>query len=121
MLVVDANVVLRLILNDNEEMVEEARTRLLSDTFLIKCEVVAEVVYVLSGVYKTGREDVGKAIFELLETENIFVESEDTVRSAINTYQTHNLDFVDCMFHAYHIVEGEKIYTFDKKLKKLLE
>ncbi|MCL2344138.1 MAG: PIN domain nuclease, partial [Firmicutes bacterium] len=77
MLIIDANVVLRLILNDNEKMVKEARTQLLSDTFFLKREVIAEVVYVLSGVYKTKRDDVGKAILEVLEAEGVLVESED--------------------------------------------
>ena len=120
MLIIDANVVLRLILNDNEKMVKEARTQLLSDTFFLKREVIAEVVYVLSGVYKTKRDDVGKAILEVLEAEGVLVESEDTVRYAIDTFQTQALDFVDCLLYAYHSVEGEKIFTFDQKLQKLL-
>jgi len=120
MLIVDANVILRLVLNDNEEMVRKARTKLLADTFYIKREVIAEIVYVLAGVYKTQRMDAAKAIFEVMETDGIFAESEDTVRYALNTYQTHTLDFVDCMLHAYQNVEGEAVFTFDQKLQKLL-
>jgi len=120
MLIVDANIVLRMILNDNEDMVNQTRTRLLTDTFYIKREVIAEVVYVLSGVYNTGREDVGKAILELIDTERIFVESEDIVRYAIDTFKMHKLDLVDCLLYTYNQVDGEEVYTFDKKLKKLL-
>ena len=121
MLIVDANVILRLILNDNDEMTGKARVQLLSNEFYIKREVIAEVVYVLSGVYKADRRDVGAAILELLETEGIFVESENTVRYAVNAYQTHALDFVDCLLYAYQNVEREKVFTFDKKLRKLLD
>jgi predicted nucleic-acid-binding protein len=120
MLIVDANIVLRLILNDNEDMVNQARTRLLTDTFYIKREVIAEVVYVLSGVYNTGREDLGNAIFELIDTERIFVESEDAVRHAIDTFKAHKMDFVDCLLYSYNQVDGEDVFTFDKKLEKLL-
>jgi predicted nucleic-acid-binding protein len=120
MLIIDANIVLRLILNDHEEMVGKVLAKLLTDTFFIKREVLAEVVYVLTGVYKTDRMNVGKAIFRVLETEGIFVESEETVRYAISTYQTHSLDFVDCMLHAYKSVGGEEVFTFDNKLQKLL-
>jgi len=120
MLIVDANIVLRLILNDNEDMVNQAHTRLLTDTFYVKREVIAEVVYVLSGVYNTGREDVGKAIFELIDTERIFVESEDSVRYAIDAFKVHKMDFVDCLLYAYNQVDGEEVFTFDKKLNKLL-
>jgi len=120
MLIVDANIILRLILNDNEKMVNDARTQLLSNTFYIKREVIAEIVYVLAGIYKTERLDVGKALLELLDTEGIIVESDETVRYAINTYQIQTLDFVDCLLNAYHKVEDENIYTFDQKLLKLL-
>jgi predicted nucleic-acid-binding protein len=120
MLIVDANIVLRLILNDHREMVEKARTKLQTNTFSIKREVIAEVVYVLAGVYKTDRQNVGKAIFGVLDTEGIVVESEDAVRYAINTYQTQALDFVDCMLYAYQNIEGEDIFTFDQKLQRLL-
>jgi predicted nucleic-acid-binding protein len=121
MLIVDANIILRLILNDNEDMVNQARTRLLTDTFYIKREVIAEVVYVLSGVYNTGREDVRKAILELIDTERIIVESEDVVRYAIDAFKMHKLDLVDCLLYAYNQVDGEGVFTFDKKLKKLLQ
>jgi len=120
MLIIDANVVLRLILSDDMEMVEKARLLLETDSFFIKREVLAEVVYVLNGVYKTPREDVEKVIFELLETENIHVESENIIRYAISTYKSHSLDFVDCLLHAYQDVDGETVFTFDKKLNKLL-
>jgi predicted nucleic-acid-binding protein len=120
MLIVDANVVLRLILNDNKEMVEKSRSLLETQSFLIKREVLAEVVYVLAGVYNTTREDVEKVILELLETEEILVESENIVRYAITTYKSRSLDFVDCLLHAYQDVDGEIVFTFDKKLNKLL-
>ena len=120
MLTVDANVILRLILNDNDEMVEKARTQLLSDTFFIKREVIAEVIYVLSGVYKTERKDVARTILEIMETDGIFIESENIVRYAMNVYQTHTLDFLDCMLHAYQSVENEEAFTFDQKLQRLL-
>ena len=88
---------------------------------MVKREVIAEVVYVLAGVYKTTREDIEKALFELMDTERIFIESEDIVRYAITTYKTHSLDFVDCLLHAYQNIDGDTIFTFDKKLNKLLE
>jgi len=120
MLIVDANIILRLILNDNIEMVKDARMQLQTETFLIKREVLAEVIYVLAGVYQTTKEDIEKAIFKLLDTEHIYVESEEVVRYAISTYKNHTVDFVDCLLHAYQDVDGEVIYSFDKKLNKLL-
>jgi len=121
MLTVDANVILRLILNDNEEMVKEIYAKLQEDTFLVKREIIAEIIYVLTGVYKIDREKAGNVIFKVLETEGMFVESEDAVRYAITVYQARALDFIDCMLYAYQKTENEKIFTFDKKLQKLLK
>ena len=120
MLTVDANVILRLILNDNAEMVKAARLALSKDFFFIKHEVLAEVVYVLAKMYNVSRDDISKAITGILKNRRIRVESKKTVRYAISAYQSHSLDFVDCMLYAYQIVREEEIFTFDKKLQKLL-
>ena len=31
-----------------------------------------------------------------------------------------SLDFVDCLLAAYHLLNGESVFTFDKKLNKHL-
>ena len=121
MIIIDANAILRYILNDNADMATKVRELLVNNKVTVRFEVIAEVVYVLTGVYKATREDVEKAIIELLDTERIYVESEDIVRYAITTYKTHSLDFVDCLLYAYQNIDGEVIYSFDKKLNKLLD
>ena len=45
----------------------------------------------------------------------------DVVDLAVQTYGSHNLDFVDCVLYAYHRVEGVQIATFDKQLLKLID
>ena len=121
MLTVDANVILRYLLNDHPNMAQEARERLKQEPYCIKCEVLVEVVYVLEKVYKTERDEIGRSVLDLMDTENICMESEDTVRCAVETYKTSSLDFIDCMLYAYQMIDGEKIFTFDKPLKKILE
>ena len=42
------------------------------------------------------------------------------VMLGIETYAENNLDFVDCILYAYKCTKGYDVFTFDKKLKKLL-
>lgn len=50
MKLVDANVILRYLLNDHQEMSQQAKAVIDSGAYT-KPEIIAEVVYVLKGVY----------------------------------------------------------------------
>jgi len=39
---------------------------------------------------------------------------------AIDLFASTSLDFVDCLLAAYHSLNGEIVFTFDKKLNKHL-
>ena len=49
MVVLDANVILRYLLNDNEAMAKEAENVIKTEVTMVPIEVIAEVVYVLKG------------------------------------------------------------------------
>ena len=51
MVVLDANVILRYLLNDNEAMAKEAENVIKTEVTMVPIEVIAEVVYVLKGVH----------------------------------------------------------------------
>ena len=69
--IVDANVILRYLLNDIKDLAEKAAQLLESEEVYIPNEITAEVVYVLEKVYKVEREDIASAITELLGYSNI--------------------------------------------------
>lgn len=50
----------------------------------------------------------------------IGIENSDCVVHAINLFSNTSLDFVDCLLVAYHSLNGETVFTFDKKLNKHL-
>lgn len=52
---IDANVILRYLLGDHPQMSEEARQIINEGAYTLP-EVIAEVVYVLKGVYKIERD-----------------------------------------------------------------
>ena len=114
----DTNVLLRYILNDNEEMSRIA-SELIDGTVYTVPEVLAEVAYVLAKVYKANRADIATFLSAIVN--DVDVEPAHVVEKAIEVYRDNNLDFVDCMLIAYNKVEGTKVFTFDKKMNKLLD
>ena len=119
MVLIDANAVLRLLLSDNKAMENEVKAMLKQKQVLIRNEVMAEVVYVLTRVYKVERKEICLCLVDLLKVKNVRVESKDLMLFAIKAFDTLNIDFVDCLLYACHSVNGAEVFTFDKKLKKL--
>ena len=114
----DANMILRYLLNDHAEMAKAAQNYLDEAVVTVTIEVIAEVVYVLKGVYRMDRSEIANVIGEFLQ----MVECRDSeiVLLALETYSHENLDFVDCVLYAYHRLDNLKVATFDKKLLRLL-
>lgn len=118
MVIFDANMVLRYLLKDNQDMVEKAKLYLNSNEVLITNEVLAEVVYVLKGVYAVERNKISQILQDFLEL--VSCQDKAVLKLALDTYEKSNLDFVDCILYGYSSIKGIKIATFDKKLLKLL-
>lgn len=111
--------ILRYLLNDNQKMADKAEQDLNVGNVSVTIEVIAEVVYVLKGVYSMDRDKIAETIkgfLELVDCQEMCV-----LNLALDTYAEHNLDFVDCVLYGYHVVKDIEIATFDKKLKRLLQ
>ena len=117
MQLIDTNVILRFILNDNTEMAKRAAEVIASGAYT-KPEVIAEVVYVLKNVYSTPKDKIKIIIHGLSSI--IQIENSDCVGHAIDLFANTSLDFVDCLLVAYHILNNETVFTFDKKLNRHL-
>jgi predicted nucleic-acid-binding protein len=87
---------------------------------LIPMEVIAEMVYVLSKIYKIERNTIAKTIEGIMRIDHILVYYPTVVSFAIQTYASTKLDFIDCLLVGYAKSENHTIYTFDKELKKQL-
>lgn len=118
MVMLDTNIILRYLLNDNEQMADEAEKIIRKNSAQVTIEVVAEVVYVLKGVYSIERKIIKAKLLNFL-SEVQAVEAE-VIRCGLETYGDKNLDFIDCILYAYNKVKGYEIKTFDKRLKQLL-
>ena len=120
-IIVDTNIILRIILNDNPKMADDALNFISGNDILIKNEVFAEVAYVLFKLYAIEKSEIVKEISKLLKVANIRTESDEIVLLALETFRDSNLDFVDCLLYAYNQVWGYQVFTFDKKLRGMLD
>ena len=120
MKIVDANIVLRYLLNDTKDLADKATEILENNVVFIPNEVMAEIVYVLEKVYKVERKVIYSSLMELLEYKNIEVSDFSLINEALAVYSERKLDFVDTLLYAYNKIADHEIYTFDKKLNTLL-
>ena len=119
MQLIDANVILRYLLNDSPEMSQEARTIISSGNAYAKPEIISEVVYVLQKVYHIDKSTIRIFIHSLLD--DISCTESECILYAMDVYASLSLDFVDCLLISYHQINHENIFSFDKKLNKHLD
>lgn len=119
MILLDTNYILRYLLRDNEEMFATANEVISSQHCYILESVLAEVVYVLNGVYKAPKPLIAETLSQFISLNNISMpETESLLITALDYYQSKNLDFVDCCLCSRK--DGYEIKSFDKKLTKCL-
>jgi predicted nucleic-acid-binding protein len=118
MIRIDTNYIIRYLVNDNIKMADIAEEILTTKKVFIANEILAEVVYVLQGVYEIAKEDISNQLLELISFENIFVSNYEIINKALIIFKTKNLDFVDCLLCSYSV--QDEILTFDKKLNKCI-
>jgi predicted nucleic-acid-binding protein len=119
--IVDANIILRYLLQDAVQFLEQARDKIENHNIFIPNEVIAEVVYVLEKVYKVERPHIVDSIQNLLAYNNIRTHDKNTLIEALRKYSEIKIDFVDALLFSYSKVGGHTVFTFDKKLNQLLD
>ena len=123
-IVVDANVILRYLLKDNEEFYKKAE-KVFNKAFsgkkkvLIMHSVIAEVVYVLLKFYKVNREEITEVLTELVKIKGIEVQDKEIFLSALKLFENKKLDFVDCLLCAYS--RKYQVMSFDKDVNRCIE
>lgn len=118
--ILDANAVLRFLLEDNEEQFRQVKTIIQSNNCYVTLEVLAEVSYVLEGVYQVTREDIVSNMRKL--NNDVIILNADILLRGLEIFdKMPKLDFVDCLLYGYKWERGVNIVTFDKKLQKRLE
>lgn len=123
-ILLDANAILRPLLNDIPKQVEQIKKLTVQAqkgkiVLLVPEVIVFEVHYSLLKYYKLDKNTVAGMLESVVSAEYWQVESKNIFQPALNTYKNNNLSFVDCFLKAKSEAEAAKIFTFDKKLRKL--
>ena len=118
MIRIDANYIIRYFVNDNEKMAEIAEETLMNEEVFVSHEVLAEVVYVLGGVYDIPKKEISLKLIALLSQENVN-SLDDVAIEALMILVDKNIDFVDALLCVYS--KKDEIKTFDKKLLKCIK
>lgn len=118
---VDANIVLRYLLDDHEELSARAADILENHCVTLPVEVGCEIVYVLQKVYAVERKEICQQLSDLLNEGLVSMDKPDVFLKALECYGDSTLDFVDTLLWAHQLLEGQEIFTFDNKLLKQLQ
>lgn len=113
----DANAVLRYLLEDVQDQADVVAERIEAGAE-VTIEVLAECVYVLSGVYHVRRSDIAESLGILLD--EVTCRRKRVAGSALGLYGGGSFDFVDCVLAAEVAENGREVVTFDKKLRGLV-
>ncbi len=86
MKIVDANVILRFLLYDVEELSAKAANILEENIVFMPVEVIAEIIYVLEKVYNVENAEISDTIIKLIQSDNIEVLDFDVIEEALELY-----------------------------------
>jgi predicted nucleic acid-binding protein len=116
---VDANVLVRFLTGEPEDMHERsvelmARVERGEVTLVISQLVVAEVIWVLKSFYKHSTEDISKVVIGLLSAPGVEAEDHQTMIRAVELAREKNVDFIDAHLALLAAGHGEEVCTFDK-------
>lgn len=121
----DANVVLRHLTGDPEEMAGAAlRTFAAAERGELRLRLLgvtaAEVVWVLESFYGHGRNEIASTLAEFLHAEGVYVEDRGRLMEALALYRDHDVDFADAIVAAAARREGPpRVCSFDQDFVRL--
>lgn len=121
---VDANVILRFLTGEPEEMAEKAerlfeKARRGELTLRVHPVVVAETVWVLESFYGHAKTDISDVFVSLLAGRGFKVEGMNVMTRALEVMAEKNVDFAAALLAATAGTRGEGVASFDRDFRKL--
>lgn len=123
-ILIDANIVIRFLLDDHPELSRKAKTIFKeAETGKIKLffdeVIVAEIVWTLSSFYKIKKIDIVDRLEKLLSQDWAENPKKKLILITLDLYRSSNLDYIDCWLFVISKSLKLKLETFDKKLRKM--
>lgn len=125
--VIDANVILRFFLEDEEAQFKKATSfvrnlELGNDEALVTDIVFAEVIWVLHKVYGVPRSEIAERLSRLINYRGIrTVFGKDLYIESLKLYAEHSMDIQDILLAVLARAKNCTIVTFDKSDFKRLQ
>ena len=118
---VDTNVLLRLLVDDDEEQARDASAFVrTAGRVFVSHIVVVEAVSALSRAYELSRERLARAIKLVLATDAFTVERPELLLEALKRFEASKAEFSDCVIAVTARAAGElPLATFDAALSRL--
>ncbi len=118
---VDANIFLRLLLNDVPAQTNKAKKVITKakegKIKLVTSQIIIfEVVFALSKYFDFPKAKVALALEYIIESQYFNLESKKDFYVALNIFRNKNIDFTDSFLLARKINSKVDIFSFDKKL-----
>jgi predicted nucleic acid-binding protein len=119
--IVDANVILRYLLRDDEELFKKSFTLLENakigkETIVITEGVLTECVYVLLKVYKVDKIVIAEKLSELFSYKGISNSDREDLIAALTIFGQTQLSIVDSILCAKAVNHNMTLVTFDEEL-----
>lgn len=124
MIALDTNVLVRFLVEDDEQqsrlaarMIKAAIAR--DDQLFISDIVLCETVWVLSSAYRFSRAEIVAALSDLLRARAVVFSSSDQLTRALEAYTSGKGDFADYLIREHARATGaDTVATFDRSLLK---
>ena len=121
---VDANVILRYLLRDDESLFQKAseileKVRTGEEKVVILDSVLTECVYVLLKVYGVDRSTIAEKLSGLLYYKGVANLDKQDLIDSVNLFHQTRLSFVDCLLCAKSKNNAMPMVTFDEELKNI--
>ncbi len=122
-ILLDTNGLLRFLLDDIpfqkrpvEQLLQRAKNK---EVYILVPEIIIfEVEFALNKYYSIPKDKIIEKLQVLLAINFIETESRNIFITALETYSSRKLSFVDCFIHIKSDIEKYELFTFDKKLSK---
>lgn len=120
----DANVILRLLLEDHPELTPRAvalfdRAAAGEVQLLIPPTIFSDCFYALKSFYKLPRVDIASGLLDVLNLPGVVALEERAVREALRLLMDRSVDFADAYLAGLALTLSLPVATFDGDLRKL--
>lgn len=122
-IIVDTNIVIRYLYDQASPLHLKAIQYFIDaaqgkQAILIDNIIVAEIIWVLSSVYKTPKNLLLPSLIQFISRPWLKIASKALILQSLGYFSAHNLSYIDCYLHCLAGSKNIPLATFDTKLSK---